>query len=384
MIRPLNPRIVRPALRAAQPNAGRILYPESFGAAPDGQADSSQAFLEAFAAMNASPNSALVLSPGVYICNAPLMLTVPGTIRGEGWRQTTIMCRDNLALPQAQLAVQAQDFRLSGFALWNQTPAVGDGIVCSQLTDNPVIEDVMVFQAYRGIVLGPTVFGSLRNSQVVQSVNDGIAMQGNAQSNCMQWEIDGVSSSQNGGHGFRMTAAPGGGPGAMGGWRRPYTYNNGGDGIHIEAPDDANVLGGLQLWEGVSSNDCGDGIYLNPHAGTIDIAHWYIEQAGNPVPGSLRQLAPRAGFHSGVHLTPRGNWWVTISNVRVQFSSGSGFLIESSFWGEMVACHAWHNGRYGYEFTQEYPQVGLTGCRSNDDELGKLSGNPMSKWGGNL
>jgi parallel beta-helix repeat protein len=372
--------------RAGVPAAtGLVIKPENYGAQADGRTDCTQAFMDAAATMNANPNSTLQLSSGTYLSNAGLVLSQNGAIVGEGQRQTAILRTVKAATPA--ITVSSPDFRLAGFGIVNLVPAGvgGDGIVfnAAPLADQPMIEDVFVQQAYRGIVLGPAAYGVLRDSCVIQSVSDGVLFQGNSTYNVMQWMLDGVLSECNGGDGFKAIAAsttnPANAYGAMGIWRAPYAFGNKGNGISIVGPGSDGFFCSLQIVDGCFSTNAGHHIHIDSHGWYFIIIGNDMEGAGYNVDGST---AP--GVYSGIHLSSAGNLFPTIGNNNIQGTTGSGIFIESPGYCVVSGNVIYSAGRYGYELGSNSAEVHLTGNASWSDKMGKLSGKPASKVGGNL
>lgn len=248
---------------------------------------------------------ALPEPPVAYRTTAPLLVTRAGTrVVGDGRKLTVI--RSEAAGPAIEVAAGVEYPEFEDFSI-TRAPGMAapgdDGIRFAGWTNLAKIENVEISRCWRGLSLGPTGYSYVHNVLVDNCYDDGVFVQGTAQTGTTQWSISKTLAQRCNGWGFRFQSPAGfSGSCSMGDLVALSTWANKLGGIGFFGSSSARIQA-VRMIAGFFGSDGGHAVYLDTFgSSTHSLIGTKTETAGlNPCGVDLSTPAPMVG--SGFRMT---------------------------------------------------------------------------------
>jgi hypothetical protein len=329
--------IVSPAGTYYLQTYGAPVSVKQFGARGDNATDDAAAINAAFSA-----GTSIAFPAGNYLASNSLYITRDGThIIGAGRNATRIVSNSSTA-QVISLATNVMSVVIEHLTLDRNLTATNgaDGISAPGYVQFCRLSNLIVQNQWKGLHLGPTGYSYIDNVVSMLNLDDGFYWTNTASNGGLQWSLNNCLSSQNGGHGFSIFAAPGPTAINLGEIVNCSTYANVGTGFAAVGLPDCPIEG-VRLTEGFFGSDNNDEIYLDTYGGDHKIIGVYTELAGTSSAGPTLSTPP-THVGAGFFFTPN-NTDVACSNCHAEGHSNSGFN-TSSREVQFNACIAINNG----------------------------------------
>jgi hypothetical protein len=267
---------------------------KDFGALGDGVTDDLTAFNAALAA-----STHVFMPPGTYIINGTINITQTNTrLHGAG-RGATVLTGTSNAAPVIAVATNLVNVNIAHVWIDRTGSPTGTahGISVAESTASTLIEDVTVTnQGGWGLALGPTSYGSIRDSIITKNLTGGVLVTATATSGVLQWELHNILSQQNGGAGFQFQSVAGPTQVTLGNLTKLTTYGNTGRGIAFIGTAGVPMYG-VRLYDSFFGSDADSEVYLNTYARGHLLSNISTELAGSAATGpTLATAASHIGY----------------------------------------------------------------------------------------
>ena len=154
----------------------------------------------------------------------------------------------------------------------------GNGLNSSDSCNRVTIDNLLIKNNFIGAFLRATGFSRVSNCDIESSVSHGILMQNTSTNNALQWNLNTLLLSSNGGAGLFCSSITGPVSVSLGAWEKINTNLNGSFGISVVG---ANApIFGVRILSGFLGKDGDDEIFLDTYGDDIIIADTYTELAG--------------------------------------------------------------------------------------------------------
>lgn len=348
---------------------------DDFGATGNGVTDDTAAIAAALAT-----GYNIYFPAGTYLTTSAVTISGVGQqMIGAGRGNTTININSATA-SGIVIANGEQSFAIRGITVTRSgSPVAGAyGINALASCSQSTISDVLTQRHYIGIGLGPTDYSLCENSFSQQNVSHGVYLVNSATNGALQWQLNNVSSQENGGWGFQAQAATGVDSITMGTWTALASFSNTLGGASFLGLSGANI-NDVRILGGFFGQDGNDEIYLDTYGSFNTIRDVFTELPGTgPTGPTLTTAASNIG---GGIVTTASVVDISISGARINGCSNAGISISSAV-NNISGCTVTNNGLSpptGGEIgitIQGSGRANINGCT-----IGNTNGNTTQQYG---